>query len=86
MNLRATLLCRCEDVSVAEVDAAVRAGARTMRDIKLRTRVGMGACQGRVCHAALDRLVEHPEAGRLPVRPPARLVSLARLQKGARDR
>ena len=43
----ATLLCRCEDVSVGEVRAYP-----DWREAKLHTRCGMGACQGRICGAA----------------------------------
>lgn len=42
-----TVFCRCEDVPFG----AVRAFADA-RDAKLKTRCGMGACQGRVCGAA----------------------------------
>lgn len=41
-----TVLCRCEDVTVGQLRD--RAG---WREAKLRTRCGMGACQGRVCGA-----------------------------------
>ncbi|MFM0301572.1 FAD-dependent oxidoreductase [Paraburkholderia sediminicola] len=43
----ATLLCRCEDVSIGEVRAYP-----DWREAKLHTRCGMGACQGRICGAA----------------------------------
>lgn len=43
-----TVVCRCEDVSWGEVrDFA------DSRDAKLKTRCGMGPCQGRVCGPAL---------------------------------
>lgn len=45
-----TLMCRCEEVSCGQVDAAVNElGARNSRDVKLFSRVGMGMCQARVC-------------------------------------
>lgn len=43
----ATLLCRCEDVSIGEVRALT-----DWREAKLHTRCGMGACQGKICGAA----------------------------------
>ena len=46
-----TLVCRCEDVPL---DLLRTAGSA--REAKLRTRAGMGACQGRVCGPALARL------------------------------
>ena len=46
-----TIVCRCEDVSLARLGAAV-----SLREAKLHTRAGMGACQGRVCGSALSFL------------------------------
>ena len=43
-----TLVCRCEDVPAAAIEADA-----TLRDLKLRTRCGMGPCQGRVCSPVL---------------------------------
>lgn len=43
------IICRCEHVSEQEVVEAVRAGARTLDDVKFRTRAGMGRCQGGFC-------------------------------------
>lgn len=43
------LVCRCERVSEAEIRQAVREGAVTLDGIKLRTRAGMGRCQGGFC-------------------------------------
>jgi thioredoxin reductase len=50
----ATVICRCEDVTAGEIDAA---GVTSPTALKIMTRCGQGPCQGRVC----DRLV----AGRL---------------------
>lgn len=44
-----TVLCRCEDVTRAEIAAAVAEGARTLNQVKAWTRCGMGPCQGRIC-------------------------------------
>jgi D-hydroxyproline dehydrogenase subunit alpha len=45
-----TVLCRCEEVSVGEVEAAREGlGAGDARTAKLLARPGMGWCQGRVC-------------------------------------
>jgi NADPH-dependent 2,4-dienoyl-CoA reductase/sulfur reductase-like enzyme len=46
-----TVVCRCEDVPLSRLDASW-----TPRQAKLYTRVGMGACQGRVCGSALEFL------------------------------
>lgn len=44
-----TVLCRCEDVTRAEITRAAGEGARTLNQLKAWTRCGMGPCQGRIC-------------------------------------
>jgi thioredoxin reductase/bacterioferritin-associated ferredoxin len=44
-----TTVCRCEDVTRAEIDRAIGQGARDANQLKSWTRCGMGPCQGRVC-------------------------------------
>lgn len=43
------VVCRCEKVSEAEIRQAIREGATTLDGVKLRTRAGMGRCQGGFC-------------------------------------
>jgi glycerol-3-phosphate dehydrogenase len=43
------LICRCEQVSEAEIIQAVHKGARSIEGIKQITRAGMGRCQGGFC-------------------------------------
>ncbi len=67
-----TIICRCEDVRRGALDDAHEA-----RDARLHARLGMGACQGRVCGAALEVLRGwEPGAARPPVFP-APLAALA---------
>ena len=65
----ATIVCRCEDVSAAELEPHA-----SWRSAKLQTRVGMGPCQGRVCGAACGFLYGWDEPG---ARPPVFPVSAA---------
>jgi D-hydroxyproline dehydrogenase subunit alpha len=51
-----TTVCRCEEVTVAEISSAVVLGARDTRAVKLLARPGMGRCQGRICGAAVVSL------------------------------
>jgi thioredoxin reductase/bacterioferritin-associated ferredoxin len=78
-----TPLCRCEEVTVAEIQDAVRRGGRSVRAVKAATRVGMGPCQGRICGNLVAHLVAR-ETGRpvsevmdLSPRPPVKPVPLA---------
>ena len=45
------MICRCENVTEAEIRASVRSviGARSLDAVKRRTRAGMGRCQGGFC-------------------------------------
>ncbi|HNX72878.1 MAG TPA: NAD(P)/FAD-dependent oxidoreductase [Spirochaetales bacterium] len=43
------IVCRCEQVSEAEIVAAIRAGHTTLDGIKYFTRAQMGRCQGAFC-------------------------------------
>lgn len=74
-----TIICRCEGITRAEVDAAIEAGARDANQAKNWTRCGMGPCQGRLCGEALAELVAlrrggREEAGMLTGRAPLRPV------------
>jgi thioredoxin reductase len=66
-----TIVCRCEDVRFGAI-----APAWSAREAKLRTRAGMGPCQGRVCGAALEFLLgERSDTIRPPIAP-ARVSTL----------
>lgn len=67
-----SVICRCEGVRRAGIDAAREAGATTMAGVKLVTRAGMGACQGRYCLPLLKGMCGDDDPGiapRVPVRP-----------------
>lgn len=60
-----TLLCRCEDVTLAELE-----GASDWISAKLSSRCGMGACQGKICATAARHLYGWPlPAPRVPLSP-----------------
>lgn len=57
-----TIVCRCEDVCIGALDPGWDG-----RQAKLYTRLGMGACQGRVCGPAVQHLFDwSPGVGRIP--------------------
>ena len=51
------LICRCEEISEREIREAIRAGARSVVEIKRWTRTGMGICQGRSCRRLVERIL-----------------------------
>jgi thioredoxin reductase len=44
-----TIVCRCEGVRATDIRQSCVDGARNLNGAKLRTRLGMGICQGRYC-------------------------------------
>lgn len=82
-----TVVCRCEDVTRAEIDGAFAAGARNLDQLKAFTRCGMGPCQGRMCGETAGDLLalrvgSREAAGWWTGRPPLRPVALADLVGG----
>ena len=48
-----TIICRCEDVTLADIRLAISEGYNTIDEIKRVTRAGMGQCQGRTCQSLI---------------------------------
>jgi len=49
-DLENSLVCECEEVSVGEVNYALdELNVKSLVDLRRRTRVGMGTCQGELC-------------------------------------
>jgi thioredoxin reductase len=77
-----TLVCRCEDVAAAAIEAAFETAGRSANAIKLRTRCGMGLCQGRSCEPTVIRMLQARGEACDPgftARFPARPVSISAL-------
>ena len=43
------IVCRCNDVTVEEVEALIDSGITDIEELKRLLRIGMGPCQGRTC-------------------------------------
>lgn len=69
---RETVVCRCEEITVGEIQDVIRDGAHDVDAVKRATRAGMGLCQGRSCARLVQRLI----AAELGV--PAHTVGLGR--------
>lgn len=87
-NPKEMVICRCEEVRLEELEAAIEDGATTSQELKLKTRAGMGTCQGRICRLLLECLAEEQEEGlltnasRLTIHYPVRPVYLGQIKKG----
>ncbi len=81
-----TLACRCEDVTLHEIEEAIAKGHSDLESLKRYTGFGTGWCQGKSCVALCARvLVERGGTAALPFTPrppyhPLTLADLAGLQ------
>lgn len=52
-----TIICRCEEITVEEIEEAICQGAKTPDDIKRLTRCGMGPCQAKGCRSLIVKII-----------------------------
>ena len=52
------MICRCEQITEAEILDAIARGARTLDGVKRRCGSGMGRCQGSRCSYEIEQLLE----------------------------
>lgn len=77
------IVCRCEEVSLEDIKNTALTYECSAREVKLRTRAGMGYCGGRTCRPAVDAVLLEVSGGKigndipLKVQPPVRPVSLS---------
>lgn len=86
------LVCRCEEIYESEVVDAIHKGARTATEVKRRTRVGMGLCQGKTCSKIIQGIIARElgisadEVGLYTDRPPLRPVTFGMLEGSEDDK
>jgi NADPH-dependent 2,4-dienoyl-CoA reductase/sulfur reductase-like enzyme len=78
-----TIICRCEELTLSQLQEAARLGPTSLPRVKAATRLGMGRCQGRNCLASAAALTDGiPAPAPFPrTRPPTRPVRLDDLIK-----
>lgn len=87
MKHSSLVICRCEEVTMGQLEEAYASGSCTSRQLKMKTRATMGACQGRVCRALVETWihVKNPDDPRdaelLSYRPPIRPITFGQLAK-----
>lgn len=70
---QSTIVCRCEEINIDEIEMALKMGAETFDDIKRITRCGMGQCQSKICMNLVRKLISENTGKPLSDIPPARL-------------
>ncbi len=70
------IVCRCNDVTLKDIEDLIDEGITNIEEIKRLTRIGMGPCQGRTCIPIVIALIARKtgktpdEVGYPSVRPP----------------
>ncbi|MGO4268440.1 (2Fe-2S)-binding protein [Paenibacillus sp. TAF58] len=88
MNMTSVIICRCEEVNLAHLLETFERYPCSSRELKLRTRAGMGYCGGRTCRLLVDKIVQElsdpPIPNEIPLKhqPPVRPVSFHNLGGG----
>lgn len=89
--MNGVIICRCEEVDLVDIKRSISSYGCSAREVKLRTRAGMGYCGGRTCRSTIDMILKE-EMGKvilndfsLKVQPPVRPVSLAYLGGKTKD-
>ncbi|MFC4557721.1 (2Fe-2S)-binding protein [Virgibacillus kekensis] len=78
------MICRCEEVTYKELIETASEYGCSARELKLRTRAGMGYCGGRTCRALVDKVTRDLEKDNrsqitLKYQPPIRPISFGNL-------
>jgi sarcosine oxidase subunit beta len=63
------IVCRCEDVTLDELRAALARGYATIEELKRLTGLGTGPCQGKECQAHVAHLLEGAGVAHERIRP-----------------
>jgi NAD(P)H-nitrite reductase large subunit len=75
------IVCRCEEVTYGQLQSTIAEYRCSARELKLRTRAGMGFCGGRTCRMMIDRMIENANPDAIPneiplkYQPPVRAVT-----------
>ncbi|MCG7346137.1 (2Fe-2S)-binding protein [Sporosarcina sp. ACRSL] len=78
------VICRCEEVTYEELVKTAERYSCSPRELKLRTRAGMGYCGGRTCRNAVDSIAlssteRNVSEITLKYQPPIRPISFSKL-------
>ncbi|MBB4233323.1 (2Fe-2S)-binding protein [Rhizobium mongolense] len=81
------IVCRCEEISVSDIEAAIARGSAGMRQVKVHSRVGMGNCRAQMCSTATTAILQSKvkDSGKVvepaTLRPPIRPLTLGQLAR-----
>lgn len=70
---KSTIVCRCEEINIDEIESAIKMGAHTFDDIKRITRCGMGPCQAKICTNLVRQIINECTTNALSDIEPSRM-------------
>lgn len=79
------IVCRCEDVTLADIQHTLALGYKTIEEVKRYTGLGTGPCEGKECMAHAARLCAAAGSTRVEPftsRPPVAPAPLAIFARG----
>jgi sarcosine oxidase subunit beta len=82
------IICRCEDVTLSDVQHTISLGYKSIEEVKRYTGLGTGPCEGKECMVHCARMVAQANAGDESVvlpftsRPPVQPVPLGIFARG----
>ncbi len=85
------IICRCEEVTEAELRETIGLGITRMTEVKRLTRAGMGLCQGKTCGRLVAGILASETGQPLQEikpstsRPPTRVLTLGVLARSNSD-
>lgn len=81
---KSTIICRCEEINIDEIETAIHMGAKTFDDIKRLTRCGMGPCQAKMCMDLVADIIHQQTKKPLnKIRPPRMRMPIKPIRLGA---
>ncbi len=83
MDPQNTIICRCEDLTLAEVEEVIAEGYTTIEEIKRICRLGMGPCRGSTCLQLIDIILARKKGcGREDIKMPTNRPPLEGIKMG----
>jgi len=65
MMKKKIIVCRCEDLTLDEVEKTIDMGYTDLEELRKKLRIGMGPCQGRSCLPIVMRILERKTGKRI---------------------
>ena len=88
MDASKIILCRCESLTLAELEGMLESGVSSMQEIKKLSRCTMGPCQGRTCKDMIAKVIAaylNKSVGELDIpisRAPIKPITLGLIARG----